>query len=71
MQKPMDTEELIDGANGLPELAAEIYAASLMAIEVDTMAEKAYLENLTSSLGTLNQCHPNIFRGLNFPASIF
>lgn len=32
-------------------VAAQIYAASLMAIEVDTSAEEAYLEKLASGLG--------------------
>ncbi len=51
MQKPLETEKLIYAAKGQPELAAQIYAASLMAIEVDTSAEKAYLEKLASGLG--------------------
>jgi len=51
MQTPLETESLISAAKGRPELAAEIYAASLMAIEVDTSAEKAYLEKLASGLG--------------------
>jgi uncharacterized membrane protein YebE (DUF533 family) len=50
MQKPPETEKLISAARGRPELAAQIYAASLMAIEVDTVAEKAYLDQLASSL---------------------
>jgi uncharacterized membrane protein YebE (DUF533 family) len=48
MQKPLETEKLISAARGQPELAAQIYAASLMAIEVDTSAEKAYLGKLAS-----------------------
>ena len=51
MQKPPETETLISAAKGRPELAAEIYAASLMAIEVDTAAEKTYLDKLASGLG--------------------
>jgi uncharacterized membrane protein YebE (DUF533 family) len=51
MQKPMDTGEIISAAQGSPELAAEIYAASLMAIEVDTEAERTYLTNLAEGLG--------------------
>lgn len=51
MQKPLETKELISAARGQPELAAQIYAASLMAIEVDTSAERAYLGNLASGLG--------------------
>ena len=51
MQKPLETEQLISAAGGQPELAAQLYAASLMAIEVDTPAEKAYLGELASGLG--------------------
>jgi uncharacterized membrane protein YebE (DUF533 family) len=51
MRRPMETEKLIAAAEGHPNLAAELYAASLMAIEADTPAEKAYLANLASGLG--------------------
>lgn len=50
MQKPMETDKLISAAAGRPELAAQIYAASLVAVEVDTPAEKKYLEELASGL---------------------
>ncbi len=51
MAKPMDTAGLVAAAGGSPELAAEVYAASLLAIEVDTPAEKDYLAQLAGSLG--------------------
>ncbi|MBN1142068.1 MAG: tellurite resistance TerB family protein [Deltaproteobacteria bacterium] len=51
MQKPMETDDLIAAAQGQPELAAEIYAASLLTIEVDTPAERNYLNRLASGLG--------------------
>jgi len=51
MQKPMETEKLIAAAQGRPELAAQIYGASLLAIEVDTPAEKTYLDQLVAGLG--------------------
>jgi uncharacterized membrane protein YebE (DUF533 family) len=51
MAKPMQTASLVAAARGKPELAAELYAASLLAIEVDTPSEKAYLEQLAGSLG--------------------
>jgi uncharacterized membrane protein YebE (DUF533 family) len=38
-------------AKGRPTLAAQIYAASLLAIEVDTPAEKRYLDQLAAGLG--------------------
>lgn len=50
MQKPLETDMLIATAKEDPELAAEIYAASLLAIEVDTQAEKKYLDELASGL---------------------
>jgi uncharacterized membrane protein YebE (DUF533 family) len=55
MQKPLETENLIAAARGKPELAAQIYAASLMAIEVDTSTEKAYLEKLAFGLGLTSE----------------
>jgi uncharacterized membrane protein YebE (DUF533 family) len=51
MNKPMDTEEILAAAKGNPQLAAELYAASLLAIEVDTPAERTYMQNLASGLG--------------------
>ena len=36
MQQPMQTEALVAAVGGRQELAAEVYAASLLAIEVDT-----------------------------------
>jgi len=51
MTKPLDTQALIASAKGQPALAAQIYAASLLAIEVDTPAEKKYLDQLAAGLG--------------------
>lgn len=51
MQRPMDTRQLVAEAKGRPELAAELYAASLLAIEVDTPAERDYLVQLAAGLG--------------------
>jgi uncharacterized membrane protein YebE (DUF533 family) len=50
-RRPMETETLIRAAKDHPNLAAELYPASLMAIEVDTPAKKTYLSNLASRLG--------------------
>ena len=55
MQKPMETEQLTAAAKNQPELAAQIYAASLLAIEVDTQAEKNYLDKLAAGLGLSSQ----------------
>ncbi len=51
MQKPMDTDRLVKAAADQPGLAAQLYAASLLAIEVDTPAERDYLNNLGERLG--------------------
>jgi len=51
LQKPMETEKLIAEAQGQPALAAQMYAASLLAIEVDTQKEKNYLDQLAAGLG--------------------
>ena len=39
------------GRRPSPELAVQVYAASLLAIEVDTAAERAYLRDLAARLG--------------------
>ena len=51
MQKPMEMQQLIAAAQGRQDVAAQVYAASLLAIEVDTPAEKEYLDQLASGLG--------------------
>ena len=51
LAKPMQTGELLAAAKGKPELAAQLYGASLLAIEVDTPAEKQYLSQLAQGLG--------------------
>lgn len=51
LRKPMITADLALAAKGRPELAAQMYAASLLAIEVDTPAEKKYLEQFGAALG--------------------
>ena len=60
LERPIDPDELVTAASGRPELGAELYAASLLAIEVDTPAEKAYMENLASDL----RLEPQVVRRL-------
>lgn len=50
MRRPLDVDALAKQAS-TPELAAQVYAASLLAIEVDTAAERAYLDRLAAALG--------------------
>jgi uncharacterized membrane protein YebE (DUF533 family) len=51
MRKPMDTGALVSAAASNPSIAAQLYAASLLAIEVDTPAEWAYMQDLGQRLG--------------------
>jgi len=48
--KPMDIDKIIASAGGETEMAAQIYAASLLAIEVDTAAEQSYMQQLATGL---------------------
>ena len=48
--KPIDLTGVILSAGGNQELAAQIYAASLLAIEVDTDAEQQYMRQLAEGL---------------------
>jgi uncharacterized membrane protein YebE (DUF533 family) len=60
VRKPMSTDEIVRAVPN-PQVAAQIYAASLLAIEVDTPAEKAYLQTLARGLNldnrVVNQIH--------------
>src|SRR4029078_3372130 len=66
VRKPMCTEEIIRAVPNR-QAAAQIYAASLLAIEVDTPREEAYMQQLASGLGldskTVQQIHETL--GLN------
>jgi uncharacterized membrane protein YebE (DUF533 family) len=50
MLKPMDMDRLIRKVQ-TPQAAVEVYAASLLAIELDTPAERDYLHRLAAGLG--------------------
>jgi uncharacterized membrane protein YebE (DUF533 family) len=49
MNRPVDMDELVRAATR-PEIAAEIYLASLFAIDLDTPAEQGYLSMLAARL---------------------
>ena len=59
-RKPMDFDLVVRSAAGNPEMAVQIYAASLLAIEVDTPAEKRYMQELANGLGLNSQVTGNI-----------
>ena len=50
MGRPVDMDAIVQSAT-CPEVAAEIYLASLLAVDVDTPAEKSYLAMLAARLG--------------------
>jgi uncharacterized membrane protein YebE (DUF533 family) len=50
LRSPLDLDKVVAGASS-PETAAEIYAASRLAIDPDHAAEKAYLQMLAARLG--------------------
>ncbi len=60
MRRPLDLDALVAQVR-TPELAAEVYAASLLAIEVDTPAEQAYLQQLAQKL----KLHPIVTEHLH------
>jgi len=50
LERPVEVQTLVAAAT-TQERAVEIYAASLLAIEVDTPAERGYLAMLAAALG--------------------
>jgi len=49
LRKPLDTDSLVRAVPN-PQVAAQVYAASLLAVELDTDAEKQYLAELAGKL---------------------
>jgi uncharacterized membrane protein YebE (DUF533 family) len=49
MGRPVDVDAIVASATS-PEIAAEIYVASLLAVDVDTAAEESYLAMLAARL---------------------
>ena len=60
LQGPMETAKIVSATRGRPDLAAQVYSASLMAIEVDTEAERQYLSKLAGAMGLSQQVIQNI-----------
>jgi len=50
VNKPIDTASIIAAAGSDSNMAAQIYAASLLTIEVDTPAEQEYMQQLANGL---------------------
>ena len=62
LQGPMETAKIVAAVNGRPDLAAQVYSASLMAIDVDTDAERNYLDKLAKAMGLSQSVVQNIER---------
>ena len=66
--KPLDLNGVVASEGGQSDMAAQIYAASLLAIEVDTRAEQQYMQQLSSGLGLHPQVASHIERTLGMHA---
>ena len=66
--KPLDLNGVVASAGGQADMAAQIYAASLLAIEVDTRAEQQYMQHLASGLSLHPQVVSHIERTLGMHA---
>jgi uncharacterized membrane protein YebE (DUF533 family) len=67
IEKPVSLDELTGSVAG-PGQAAEVYAASLLAIEVDTPAERAYLGLLAARLGLADELVASLHGAAGVPA---
>ena len=67
MARPADPDGLAADAPD-PVVAAQVYAASLLAIEVDTPAEQAYLRHLAGQLGLDHTVVAQLHQALGAPA---
>jgi uncharacterized membrane protein YebE (DUF533 family) len=68
MQRPADLNRLIGEVQN-PEVAVELYAASLLAIEVDTAAERDYLRRLAQGLNLTPSMVQRVHQVLDVPAA--
>jgi uncharacterized membrane protein YebE (DUF533 family) len=63
LQKPLHLDALVRDVKS-PEVAVQVYGASLLAIEVDTPAERDYLQRLAKGLGldgeTVERVHESL-----------
>ncbi len=66
MRAPLDLDGLVAQAQS-PDVAAQVYAASLLAIEVDSDAERAYLARLAQGLALPPAAIAHIHQTLGVP----
>ena len=63
---PLDIDDLVGNVQD-QQMAAQVYAASLLAIKVDTDAERAYLRDLSARLGLDDQVVASLHTVLGAP----
>ena len=68
MRKPEDLDGLLRDVRS-PEVAVEVYAASLLAIEVDTPAERDYLRRLAERSNLVPGTVQRVHEALGVPAA--
>ena len=66
LSKPLDIETLVAAVPSL-EVAAQVYAASILAITADTPQEKAYLDQLAQRMGIEPAVRSYIHQSLGLP----
>ncbi len=67
LRKPLDLDSFAASIPS-PEVAAQVYAASLLAVEVDTPQEKVYLGDFAKKTGLSPEVVANIHQSLGVPA---
>lgn len=67
LRTPLDMEALKHLAESEPTMPAQIYAASLLAIELDTDAEQQYMKDLATQLGLDSQVVAYIKKSMEVP----
>lgn len=67
IDKPADLDAIVREA-APPEVAIQVYAASLLAIEVDTPAERSYLSTLADRLGLPREAVERVHQSLGVAA---
>jgi uncharacterized membrane protein YebE (DUF533 family) len=69
LQKPQDMDSLVRDAK-TPELAVQVYGASLLAIEVDTPAERDYLDKLAKALALDGETVERVHKALGLSPAL-
>lgn len=67
LAKPADLDAIVREAT-TPEVAVQVYAASLLAIEVDTPAEQSYLSTLADRLGLPREAIQRVHQSMGVSA---